>query len=177
VNEEKKAFVVFGSIAVLFLIAVFIGFSILDRADFSSFKEKRAEDAPIEKKSEPVVIKTPIDVVDKPTENVEPDYKPITQSLVKPKPKGNPGNWVATNDYPASALSQEREGTSAFRLLVGKDGRSKSCVITSSSGHKDLDSATCAALMRRARFNPALDENGNPIESSYANRVRWQIPS
>jgi hypothetical protein len=91
VNEEKKAFVVFGSIAMLFLIAAFIGFSILDRADFSSFKEKRAEDAPIEKKREPVVIKTPIDVVDKPTENVEPDYKPNTQSLVKPKPKGNPG--------------------------------------------------------------------------------------
>jgi periplasmic protein TonB len=90
-------------------------------------------------------------------------------------PKGNPGNWANVNDYPSRALSQEREGTSGFRVTVGADGRVTSCTITSSSGHADLDDATCKNVTRRARFSPAL-KGGQPVEGSYSNRVRWQIP-
>jgi protein TonB len=91
-------------------------------------------------------------------------------------PKGNPGSWVNTTHYPSRALSQEREGTTGFRVTVGPDGRVIDCQITSSSGHADLDSATCTNVQRRARFTPAKDDDGNPTTGSYANRVRWQIP-
>ncbi len=90
--------------------------------------------------------------------------------------KGNPGNWANTNDYPSRALQQEREGTTGFRVTVGSDGRVTDCQITSSSGHADLDAATCSNVKRRARFAPALDDDGNPTTGSYSNRVRWQIP-
>jgi protein TonB len=30
--------------------------------------------------------------------------------------------------------------------------------------------------MRRARFNPALDEDGKPTTGSYSNAIRWVIP-
>jgi periplasmic protein TonB len=30
-------------------------------------------------------------------------------------------------------------------------------------------------VKRRARFEPAL-QNGQPVQGSYSNRVRWQIP-
>ncbi len=90
--------------------------------------------------------------------------------------KGNPGSWANTNDYPSRALSQEREGTTGFRVTVGPDGRVADCQITSSSGHADLDAATCTNVKRRARFAPALDDDGNPTTGSYSNRVRWQIP-
>jgi periplasmic protein TonB len=101
---------------------------------------------------------------------------PPSGSMRAAKPKGNPGSWVTSDDYPSRALQQEREGTAGFRLIISPDGRPTDCEITSSSGHSDLDSATCKALMRRARFNPALDASGKAVESKYVSRVRWQIP-
>ena len=98
---------------------------------------------------------------------------------VQPKqatPKGNPGNWATTNDYPTRALREEREGTTSFRVTVGPDGRVTSCEITGSSGSDDLDAATCSNVTRRARFNPATDGEGQPTSGSYSNRVRWVIP-
>ena len=91
-------------------------------------------------------------------------------------PKGNPGSWATTNDYPSRALREEREGTTGFRVSVGPDGRVTDCQITSSSGHADLDQATCDNVRRRARFNPAKDGEGQPTSGTYANRVRWVIP-
>lgn len=98
---------------------------------------------------------------------------------IQPKgavPKGNPGSWATTNDYPTRALREEREGTTGFRVTVGPDGRVTSCEITSSSGSDDLDAATCSNVTRRARFSPATDGEGQPTTGSYSNRVRWVIP-
>jgi periplasmic protein TonB len=92
------------------------------------------------------------------------------------KPKNNPGGWATTNDYPSRALSQEREGTTSFRVTVGPDGKVTDCQVTGSSGHGDLDAATCSNVKRRARFDPALDNSGNPTSGSYSNRVTWRIP-
>ena len=91
-------------------------------------------------------------------------------------PKGNPGNWATTNDYPTRALREEREGTTGFRVTVTPEGRVGSCEITSSSGSPDLDEAACSNITRRARFTPATDGEGNPTTGSYASRVRWVIP-
>jgi len=92
------------------------------------------------------------------------------------KPKGNPGNWATTNDYPSRALREEREGTSGFRLTVGPDGRVVDCQITRSSGSPDLDEATCSNVRRRARFEPAKDGEVKPTTGSYSSSVRWVIP-
>ncbi len=91
-------------------------------------------------------------------------------------PKGNPGSWATSNDYPSRALREEREGTTGFRVSVGTDGKVTDCQITRSSGSPDLDEATCANVRRRARFTPATDGEGNPTTGSYANSVRWVIP-
>lgn len=93
-----------------------------------------------------------------------------------PTPRGNPGSWATTNDYPTRALREEREGTTGFRVTVGPDGRVTDCQVTSSSGSPDLDEAACANVRRRARFNPATDGEGQPTSGSYSNRVRWVIP-
>ena len=91
-------------------------------------------------------------------------------------PRGNPGSWATPNDYPARALREERAGTTRFRVTIGPDGRVTNCEITGSSGHADLDEATCKNVSRRARFKPALDQAGNPISDTYSNAVRWEIP-
>src|SRR3989344_409824 len=91
-------------------------------------------------------------------------------------PRGNPGSWATPNDYPARALREERAGTTRFRVTIGPDGRVTNCEITGSSGHADLDEATCKNVTRRARFKPALDAAGNAISDTYSNAVRWEIP-
>ncbi len=94
----------------------------------------------------------------------------------KPVPKGNPGNWANANDYPSSDLNKENEGTTGFSVTVGPDGRVTSCSVTRSSGHPGLDSATCKNIQRRARFDPALDGDGNPTSGTWGSSVRWVIP-
>jgi periplasmic protein TonB len=92
-------------------------------------------------------------------------------------PKGSgQGSWVTDADYPSRALREEREGVTGYRLTLGPDGKVTDCSITSSSGSPDLDEAVCSNLRRRARFNPAMDGDGNPTTGSYSARVRWKIP-
>lgn len=106
-----------------------------------------------------------------------PPPPPPPPRVAKPaQPRGNPGSWVTPDDYPARALREEREGTTGFRLAIGADGKVADCQVTSSSGHGDLDAEACKMLVRRARFKPAEDGNGNAMPSSYTSRVVWQIP-
>lgn len=104
-----------------------------------------------------------------------PPAAPPPAPATPAQPRGNPGSWATTNDYPSRALREERSGTTGFRVTVGADGRVIDCQITSSSGHADLDQATCQNVSRRARFKPAM-QNGEPVQGSYSNRVRWVIP-
>lgn len=87
----------------------------------------------------------------------------------------NSGSWVTTYDYPLRALAENREGTVAFTLAINAMGQASDCKITQSSGHADLDAATCLHLMARARFAPARGQDGRAITSEYANRVTWKI--
>lgn len=114
----------------------------------------------------PIVLAPPAPVAPPP-----PAFQPKAA-----QPRGNPGNWATSNDYPSRALREEREGTTGFRVTVGPDGRVADCDITSSSGSPDLDQATCDNVRRRARFNPAMDGDGKPTTGSYSSRIRWVIP-
>lgn len=108
-----------------------------------------------------------------------PTGTPTHTAAFKPKPpvpKNDPRKWVTTDDYPSRDLREGNEGTSAFRVVVGANGRVTACEIVRSSGHPGLDAATCKAVSARARFEPATDENGEKVVGAYGNSVRWQIP-
>jgi len=90
-------------------------------------------------------------------------------------PKGRPGEWVTTNDYPSRALREDKEGVTGFKLDFDASGKPTNCSVTRSSGTPELDDATCANLMRRARFKPGT-QNGQPVGGTYSSSVRWQIP-
>lgn len=113
--------------------------------------------------SDPPIVEDPI---------VLPRLKPVGA-----KPRGNPSGWVTNDDYPDSALRNEEQGRTAFRLAIATDGRPTSCTITASSGARALDDAACRLLMRRARFVSARDGAGNATAGTYANSFLWQIPA
>jgi hypothetical protein len=88
-------------------------------------------------------------------------------------PAGDPAGWLGPNDYPAEMLRRNRSGVVHFRLMVGVDGKPTACDVQ--TGGSDFDKTTCALLMKRARFLPALDSEGKAIASYYANAVRWLV--
>jgi len=93
-------------------------------------------------------------------------------------PRGNPADWVTTDDYPASDLRAQHAGSTGISVTVGTDGRVTSCEVTSSSGFPGLDAAACSNVSRRGRFTPAIDGNtGQPTTGSYSQRVKWVIPA
>jgi periplasmic protein TonB len=102
-----------------------------------------------------------------------PPPPPVT---VEPaRARANLASYVSNDDYPASALRNEEQGTTGFRLTIGPDGRVTNCVVTSSSGSSALDSATCRLMRSRARFTPARDNHGNPTTDSHSSRITWRI--
>ena len=90
--------------------------------------------------------------------------------------KGNPASWVSVDDYPPSAIRAGEQGAVAMRWDINAQGRVENCTVTTSSGSPALDRAACAAMTRRGRYSPALDQNGNPMRSSATQRIRWTLP-
>jgi TonB family protein len=92
-----------------------------------------------------------------------------------PQPERPLPELFASADYPAAALARAAEGRAEFRLAVDPRGRIGACVIVASSGHEDLDAATCRILTERARFRPAFDRRGRPVAGSHVGRVVWRM--
>jgi len=82
----------------------------------------------------------------------------------------------SADDYPADAMQAGAEGTAVVDLRIDAGGRPRSCRIVQSSGNQSLDLATCRIMLIRARFTPARDSNGNPVEDTFRTPpIRWQL--
>ena len=85
--------------------------------------------------------------------------------------------WAARiqENYPARAIRDETEGTVGVRVTIGSNGRVTACSVTGSSGSSVLDEAACDGMTRYARYNPALDDAGNPTTGSASTRIVYQL--
>jgi TonB family protein len=82
----------------------------------------------------------------------------------------------SADDYPVAAQQKGEEGTVQAQLTVDATGRVTSCTVIRTSGFASLDDATCSILQRRARFTPATNAAGEPIESRVVTPpVKWQL--
>ncbi|WP_234036052.1 energy transducer TonB [Porphyrobacter sp. YT40] len=77
--------------------------------------------------------------------------------------------------YPADAQFRGQEGTVGVTVSVSADGRPKGCKVIRSSGHEILDTAACAGMKRYARFDPALDAQGNPIAAEFSTKITYSL--
>jgi len=91
----------------------------------------------------------------------------------RPAPLSPPTRWFGSSDYPPAMLIRGKQALVNFRLSVSAQGVPTACEVQSSYNEKKFDDTTCASLMRRARFTPALDAKGQPVPSFYLNTVRW----
>lgn len=117
--------------------------------------------------------------VSRPQQNVVPVDVPIvsdlgTQPYVPPvddtgpvTPNIDPGPVAAVRleyadapapAYPRDAIRTRREGVVMLQVTVGVDGRPIDVLVAQSSGHRDLDAAARAQVLKRWRFKPAMKD-------------------
>jgi len=109
------------------------------------------------------------DIADDPFAAEQTDDEKAKFGEHKPQPRTSPDAWLSDADYPSRARREERAGTVGYALEVAADGRVTGCQITKSSGHADLDEATCRLLPRRARF-----ERGKAFR--FEGKQVWRLP-
>ena len=91
--------------------------------------------------------------------------------------RGDVRTVFSNDDYPASAIAANAEGTAQAQLTIGPDGRVTGCNLIRSTGNNALDSTTCNILRRRVKFSPAKDTNGNATSDTYTTPpIRWVLP-
>lgn len=100
----------------------------------------------------------------------------LALAVVAAEPTKNFQEVFSTYDYPEAVLRKNRDGTVGYRLLISDKGVPTGCEIFHSTGWKELDIRTCAVLIVRARFKPALDTLGKPTAGTYIGRATWSIP-
>ena len=123
-----------------------------------------------------VSVPTPPPPVITPTAPPAPPPPAPPKISQKAGAKGDPAQWVTSDDYPPAALREEREGVVRITWQINEQGRVENCSVVNSSGSPDLDDAACRLITRRGRYTPAKDESGNPMRSTDARTIRWQIP-
>lgn len=97
----------------------------------------------------------------------------LRQSAEPDKP---PVEWFSDADYPSEAIKAQQSGTVLARYTVDVTGRVTECVIVDGSGHAALDRQTCAVIVKRGRYKPAIAADGRPTRSMAAIRIRWLLP-
>ncbi len=102
---------------------------------------------------------------------------PPPPSLARGATTRNERRWAGRiqDNYPSRALREEVEGTVGVRVTVTANGRATNCSVTGSSGSSVLDQAACRGMERYARFNPALDDAGNPTSGTYSTRITYRL--
>jgi len=102
---------------------------------------------------------------------------PLPQNCVGCRvPRALFSGLFSIRDYPAAALRAREAGRVEFFVVVGADGRVKRCLVTATSGSRALDDTTCAILRARARYRPARDPAGRPVEGVDSGHVDWRLP-
>lgn len=91
-------------------------------------------------------------------------------------PRKPRSTWVTTDDYPDAALRAEEEGSVTVKLAIDRGGEVAGCDVVRSSGSAALDTATCRTVQRRARYQPATDQSGQPVDATDNHTVRWSLP-
>jgi protein TonB len=108
---------------------------------------------------------------------VPPPAPPPPPSLARAARTKNERSWARRiqENYPSRAAREGTEGTVGVSVVVGSNGRVDSCSVTSSSGSSILDDAACTGMERYARFDPALDDAGNPTAGRYNTRIVYRL--
>lgn len=77
--------------------------------------------------------------------------------------------------YPHNLLRQGEQAYVRIRLNVTPEGRASDCNVQTRLNNEEFDTLACELMLEHARFEPALDRNGDPIASYWLTSVIYRI--
>jgi hypothetical protein len=84
--------------------------------------------------------------------------------------------WINTDDLPRGALKKGQVVVSNVVATISSRGEVTACSVTLPSERPDLDGRLCTLLSARARYKPARDFEGKPVEGVDWMTIRWEVP-
>ena len=78
-------------------------------------------------------------------------------------------------NYPFHLLAERQEGSVKVRLTVSSQGRATFCEVTEYSGPASFNDTACLLILRHARFNPAINSDGEPVAGFFGTQVVYRI--
>lgn len=89
------------------------------------------------------------------------------------QPIGETYDWITPRDYPVKQVNEGRNGIVHARLMIDATGKVTACHVQEVVKQEGYADKTCAALLRSAKFQPALDAKGTPVASYFIYKVRY----
>ena len=77
-------------------------------------------------------------------------------------------------NYPESALQKGEQAILRLRAIIGESGKVAECATVKATIAESFNSVACNA-MKIARFEPALDQHGQPMRSFYIATISYKI--
>lgn len=98
-------------------------------------------------------------------------------SKLRPAAPENQSRWGRRiiERYPSNMVRRGENGIVDVLLIVGPDGRAERCVVTAATAHPDLQEHACNGMLEHARFEPALDQDGQPTRDFWATTVIFWV--
>ncbi len=81
--------------------------------------------------------------------------------------------WIVPADYPAGAAAKGRGGLVSMRFRIAASGRVEKCKPVYTSAPALLARIACQRIEERARYAPAHDAAGTPVDSEGELAARW----
>lgn len=79
----------------------------------------------------------------------------------------------SVDDYPQASLRRGESGYARIAVTVSPEGRPIGCSVIVSTDYPDLDARSCAVMLKRGRFTPAVNEKGQASYAIYRQTVPW----
>ena len=107
-----------------------------------------------------------------------PPPPPPPPSKARPAERDNRARWAArivNEGYPSRAVRRQIEGTVGVSVVIDANGRVSACTVTASSGESVLDDGACDAMQRYARYEPALNDAGDPTTGRDSQTIVYKL--
>jgi hypothetical protein len=99
------------------------------------------------------------------------------KSLTRPAmPAGPTAGWIASDAVPFADFAKLAGGNNELRMMIDASGKPTSCHVQWPTLDVAVNSGICTSVMGKAKFLPALDREGQAIDSFWTTSLFFLMP-
>jgi len=99
------------------------------------------------------------------------------KNLSRPAMPAQPtAGWIARDTIPFGDFAKLSGGNNEIRVQIDKSGKATSCHIQWPALDRAINDKICASVMQNSSFMPALDQEGQPLDSFWTANVFFLMP-